>query len=148
MQTTLSRILDYSIDTGFVSVMNYNECTMYFIPYDGILFDELLATMPNAFFESELYSTNESNTLHFALLCQYSHIGADNHLNIKYTLWLGDALLATEFAPMPNNASEKTTPKSKSLLHSAEKCAKKIIAQETAALKYNMIKSIQTRYES
>lgn len=146
MQTTLSRILDYSIDTGCVSVMNYNECTMYFIPYDGILFDELLATMPDAFFESEIY--NESDKLQFAILCQYSHVGADNHLNIKYTLWLGDVLLATEFAPMPNRASEKIAVKPNSLLHSAEKCAKKIIAQEMAALKYNMIKSIQTRYES
>lgn len=148
MQVTLSSILDYSIETSNVSVMNYGDCTVYFIPYDGTLFEELLASLPNAAFESELYSDENSDSLVFSILCQYSHVGADNRLNIKYELRLGDVLLATEFAPMPNKQSEKKPAKPNTLLYSAKKCARKIIIQELTALKYNLVKSVYTGYES
>lgn len=147
MQVTLSSILDYSIETGSVSVMNYGDCTVYFIPYDGTLFEELLASLPNAAFESELYSDENSDSLDFSILCQYSHIDADNRLNIKYELRLGDALLATEFASMPNKQSEKKPAKPNTLLYSAEKCARKIIIQERQALKQGMLKTLRTGFE-
>lgn len=144
MKPVLSDILDYSIENNNISVINSYDGTVYFIPYDGLGLDALLETIP--YIEVNSDDDETTDPFNFTVLCKYSHIGPTNNLNARYELRLGQTLLATEFAPLINNSRAKP----QSLLRIARKCARKIIAQERAALKYNTVKTfgIDSEYSS
>lgn len=152
MHVAISSILDYSIETSHVSVMNYRDCAIYFIPYDGLLLEELLTLISilcpeHADIQSTFYKNNSPENMHFSILCQYSHMDADNQLNAKYELRFCDTLLTTEFEPIAISGKAKSSPKPGTLLYSAKKCAWKIISQERQALKQGMLKTLRTDFE-
>jgi len=141
MQAILANVLKYSIETNNISVVNSDDGSVYLIPYDGAFFDDILVSSPQLLveiLEDEDYDTDD-----FRLVCQFSHIGPDNQFYAQYQLRLGNIVLATETAPMV--AKGKT--KSNSLLRAAKKCARKIITQESQALKQGMLKTLRTGFE-
>lgn len=140
MRAILSDILDYSIETNNISVVNDLDGSVYFIPYDGAGFDAILDMAPQIKIKSALNSDDNIDMFNFTISCQYSHIGPDRNLFAKYELYLGDTLLFAESAPI----LAKLRAKPRSLLRTARKCANKIIAQERAALQFGMIKTLQT----
>lgn len=143
MELLLSDILDYSIVTSNISVVNSDNGSVYFIPYDGTLFDEILEMAPHLVTEIQTSTDDQIDNLRFCLICQYSHVGADNNLYAKYTLQMGDTTLVTEVAPIIKGL----TAKPHSLLRAARKCARKMIEQEKLALKQGMIKTFMTNAE-
>ena len=141
MQPILSYILDYSIGTQAVSVVNSDKGVVYFVPYDGLFFDEILFISP--YVGDNLDEDEMVDSLNFSITCTYSHIDADNFMNAKYELRLGQTLLATEYARIiPKMRSKPNT-----LLRSARKCARKVITQERLALKNHLIKTFRTDME-
>ena len=145
MQAILSDILDHSIKTSNISVVNYDNGSVYFIPYDGVSFDKILDAF--SYIQVDPNFDDDVDTLNFTITCQYSHVGPDNRLNAKYELRLGETLLATEYAPVIGKAAPG---QQNSLLLSAQKCARKIITQENTALKRSMLKTMRngSEYES
>ena len=141
MKAILSDILDYSIESYTVSIGNSNDTSTYIIPYDGAEIEEILNIVPRIALEPDATNPDGSiDELYFTLSCRYSHIAPDRNLTAKYELRLEDTLLVTEYAPILSTAR----PKPNSLLRAAKKCARKIISQERAALKYGMLKTIHT----
>lgn len=139
----LYQILDYSIANNSVSVVNADNGSVYFIPYDGLFFDEILLAAPQGFIELENAIAEEIDNLRFTLLCKFSHVGGDNRFYAQYELQLGNTVLARETVPMiPGMRAKPNT-----LLNSARKCARKIITQEKNALKNHMLKTMRTGRE-
>lgn len=143
MQNLLYNILDYSIANNSISVVNAENGSVYFIPYDGLFFDEILLAAPQVFVEIENSADGGLDNLRFTLLCKFSHVGGDNRFYAQYELQLGNTVLARETVPMILGMRAKPN----TLLNSARKCARKIITQEKNALKNHMLKTMRTGRE-
>ena len=138
MQAALSYILDYCIETSNISVVNSDAGSIYFIPYDGLFFDEILSVVPYVEFDQNF--EEDIDELNFTIACKYSHVGPNNNLYARYELSLGNTVLCSETAKITEK--QKTHPFS--LLRAAKKCSRKIIFQERLALKRSMVKNVRT----